>query len=61
MKWGDFEMGEEEAGHNILKNEIDQGYNVNWLEPDDSKMVDKWISTGCIDVLHNEPHYRLIV
>lgn len=54
-------MGKEEAGHNILKNEIDQGYNVNLLEPDDSKMVDKWTSTGCIDVLHNEPHYRLIV
>ena len=25
-------MGKEEAGHNILKNEIDQGYNVNLLK-----------------------------
>jgi len=52
MKWGDFEMGEEEAGHNIKKNKIAQGYNVNWLEPNESKMVDKLTSTGRIDVFH---------
>ena len=61
MKWGDFEMGEEGTGHNILKNEIAQGHKVNWLESNGSKMVDKWTSTGCIAVLHNDSHYRLMV
>ena len=33
------------AGHNLLKNDIAQGHDINWLEPARSKMVDKLSST----------------
>ena len=41
-----FEIGEKRVGHNIWKNEIALGHNINWLESNGSKMADKptWLA-----------------
>ena len=41
----DLEIGGKEAGHNLWKNDIDWGHNINWLEQNGSKMTDKSTST----------------
>ena len=44
IKW-ESETGGKGAGHNLWKNDIAQGHDINWLEPNGSKMVDKSTST----------------
>ena len=39
------ETGGKEAGHDLWKNDIAQVHDINWLEPNGSKMADKSTST----------------
>ena len=39
------ETGRKGAGHNLWKNDIAQGHDINWLEPNGSKIVDKSTSS----------------
>ena len=38
-------IGGKEAGHNLSKNDITLGHNINCLEPNRSKMVEELNST----------------
>ena len=43
------------AGHNLWKNDIARGHNINWFKPNGSKMLDKstWLDL--------DPQYTLII
>ena len=43
------------AGHNFWKNDVTQGHNINWLEPNGTKMADKTRPRSSISKWNDTP------
>ena len=52
------EAGGKEAGHTLWKNDRDQGWDVEWLEPNRFKMADKMTSARLWASVYTRPAHQ---